>query len=58
MHPLPIVGLILGLFLLCSFGLAVLILTDWLLEHRLSLPKHDSLQLNLESLISELTIYA
>ena len=58
MHPLPIVGLILGLFVLCSFTLTGLIFADWLAEYRLSTPKHDALQLNLDSLIHELTIYA
>ena len=58
MHPLPIVGLVIGLFLLCSLTLSVLIFKDWLVERRLSAPKHDALQLNLDSLISELTIYA
>jgi len=58
MHPLPIVSLILGLFLFCSFTLAGLIFADWLAEYRLSAPKHDALQLNLDSLIRELTIYA
>jgi len=57
MHPLPIVGLVIGLFLLCSLLLTILILKDWLAEHELNLPKHDALQLNLESLIGELTIY-
>ena len=58
MHPLPIVGLVIGLFLLCSLLLTVLIFTDWLAERRLNAPKQDALQLNLDSLISELTIYA
>jgi len=56
MHPLPIVSLIIGLFVLCSFTLTALVLKDWLAERRLN-PKHDSLQLSLESLIGELTIY-
>ncbi len=58
MHPLPIVGLVIGLFLVCSLLLTVLIFTDWLAERRLNSPRHDALQLNLDSLISELTIYA
>ena len=57
MHPLPIVSLILGLFVLCSLTLTTLVVTDWLAERRLN-PKHDALQLSLESLIGELTIYA
>ncbi len=57
MHPLPIVSLILGLFVLCSFTLTALVVTDWLAERRLN-PKQDALQLSLESLIGELTIYA
>jgi len=58
MHPLPIVSFIIAAFLLCFFSLVGLIFADWLVELRLSLPKQDSLQLNLESLIGELTIYA
>ena len=58
MHPLPIVSFIIAAFLLCSFSLVALIFTDWVVERRLSLPKQDALQLNLESLIGELTIYA
>jgi hypothetical protein len=57
MHPLPIVGLVIGLFLLCALTLTALILGDWLAERRLRLPKQDALQLNLESLIGELTVY-
>jgi hypothetical protein len=57
MHPLPLVTLILGLFLACVLSLAGLIVADWLVEHRLDLPKRDSLQLNVESLIRELTAY-
>ena len=57
MHPLPIVGLVIGLFLLCALTLTVLILGDWLAERRLRTPKQDALQLNLESLIGELTVY-
>lgn len=57
MHPLPIVGLIIGLFLLCALTLTALILGDWLAGRRLRLPKQDALQLNLESLIGELTVY-
>ena len=57
MHPLPIVGLVIGLFLLCALTLTALILGDWLAERRQRLPKQDGLQRNLESLIGELTVY-
>ncbi len=59
MHPLPIVSLIHWsvsvLFVYADPGKS---LADWLAEYRLSTPKHDALQLNLDSLIHELTIYA
>lgn len=58
MHPLPIVGLVIGLFLLCALTLTALIIGDWLAERRMGQPKHDALQLSLDSLIGELTIYA
>ena len=58
MHPLPLVTLIIGLFLLCAFALLGFIVADRLAERRLKSPKQDTLQLNLDSLIRELTIYA
>jgi hypothetical protein len=58
MHPLPLVGLIIGLFLACAGGLTALIVADWLAERRLNPPAREPLQLNLESLIQELTAYA
>lgn len=58
MHPLPLVGLIIGLFLVCTLGLTALIVADWLAERRLNPPRREPLQLSLESLIQELTAYA
>lgn len=58
MHPLPLVTLIIGLFLLCSITLAGLIAADHVVERRLKPARQDALQLNLDSLIRELTIYA
>lgn len=56
MHPLPLVSLILGLFIVSSLVLIGLIWADWLAERRLKpSPKQDHLQLNLDLLIQELT---
>jgi len=55
MHPLPLVTLIIGLFLVSALTLTGLIVADRLAERRLSPPKRDTLQLSLESLIQELT---
>lgn len=57
MHPLPFVTLVIGLFLACVLSLTGLIVADWLVERRLNPPKRDALQLNVESLIRELTAY-
>jgi hypothetical protein len=57
MNPLPFVTLVIGLFLACVLGLAALIVADWLVEHRLNPSRRDTLQLNVESLIRELTAY-
>lgn len=56
MHPLPIVILIIGLFLVSAFSLAGLIAADWLAERRLARPKQDGLNLSFESLMQELSV--
>jgi hypothetical protein len=58
MHPLPIVSFILGSFLFCACALVGLIVVDRLVERRLNQPLSEPLQLSLESLIGELTVYA
>ena len=59
MLPLPLVSLILGLFLLSALVLAGLIVLDNLAERRGAPKLHEhSRQLNLDSLIQELTAYA
>jgi len=56
MHPLPLVTLILGLFLVSALVLTGLIVADRLAERRLNPPKQrDQLQLSLDLLIQELT---
>jgi hypothetical protein len=55
MHPLPLVTLIIGLFVVCALALTGLIWADWRAERRLNPPQRDHLQLSLESLIQELT---
>jgi hypothetical protein len=55
MHPLPLVSLIIGLFVLSALALAGLIASDRLAERRRNPPQRDQLQLSFESLIEELT---
>jgi hypothetical protein len=54
MHPLALVSLVIGVFLLSSLSLAGLILWDWLAERRQRTP-YEPFQLELQTLIDELT---
>ena len=59
MHPLPLVSLILGLFVLSALALTGLIVADKVAEYRRHPQQpRDHLQLSLESLIQELTATA
>lgn len=59
MHPLALISLIIGVFTLSVLSLAGLALKDWLDERRARLsPPHESLQLELQPLIDELTSFA
>ena len=58
MHPLALVSLIIGLFVLSALALAGLIVADRLAEYRRRPQQRDQLQLSLESLIEELNATA
>lgn len=58
MHPLALVILVIAVSALSSLSLAGLILSDWLAERRRRPQPQDALQLELQSLIDELTAYA
>jgi hypothetical protein len=58
MHPLPLVLLIIGLFLVSALALLGLIIADQVVEYRRRSLQRDPLDLSLESLIQELTASA
>lgn len=59
MHPLALISLIIGVFTLSVLSLAALALKDWLDERRArEASPHESLQLELQPLIDELTSFA
>lgn len=59
MHPLALIGLIIGVFTLSGLSLAALVVKDWLDERGArESSRHEPLQLELQSLIDELTSFA